>query len=827
MRSLLLPSLLVLACFAASLSEAATPSVESVSPGIGQRGNEFSLKLVGAGLEDAAELMLYSPGVVCNEVKAASDNELSVRLRVASDSPLGSHAFRVRTKRGLSELRTFRITPLPVVSAEEPNESPATARPVGNNVTIAGVIESGDIDCFQLTLKRGDRLAAEVEAIRLGGPMLDTVLAVFGPDGKQIAAADDTSLFRQDPFLTIIAAEDGPHVVQVRETNFEGDENSRYALHLGTFPRPAFVYPTGGRAGQTLLVRFGGDASGSFDNEVRLPTLPVDQFGVFAALNGQVSPTPNPFRVSPFDNVLESEPNDDPQVLTGSAAELPVAFNGILERVGDKDCFRFCGSPRTRQQFEVFASRLGSPLDSLISITDSTGMVLASNDDDGSHDSRLMFVAPEFGEYVLQVTDKRGTGGEGFVYRVEATEPPPGLAVFLPRPDRRTQDRQTIVVPRGNRVLANLGVRRDGVDGGVQVVGRGLPSGVSFSEANLSSDRFWMPVVVEASAEAPISGSLTEVLATGKVDGRTVTGQFLQMVNLVSAPADASFQSIEVDRLAVAVVEESPLTVTLEEPKAALAQDGTIGFQIRVDRASGFEGPVDVTFPFLPPWVDGPPSIAIPADQSSAIYTARAFPQAEPRTWRIAAEAKAGNPPARGAPMGTASAAPAARTGGRRSRPRSASTVAVASSLVTLHVSKSPITGTIGTVPAEQGKEIKLVCSLQSHGPLPQQMTATLEGLPNRVATSPVEVSSKDRQATFIVKLDPTAPIGSFPSLVCRLTGTIDGQEVSCCVGRGGVLKIEPAGALVTDASGRPLSPLEVLRRSQPRKADDKQAPSP
>jgi hypothetical protein len=62
--------------------------------------------------------------------------------------------------------------------------------------------------------------------------------------------------------------------------------------------------------------------------------------------------------------------------------------------------------------------------------------------------------------------------------------------------------------------------------------------------------------------------------------------------------------------------------------------------------------------------------------------------------------------------------------------------------------------------------------------------------------------------------------VGTFASLVCRLTGAIDGQEVSYCVGRGGVLKIEPAGALVTDETGRPLSPLEVLRRSRKQKVE-------
>jgi hypothetical protein len=39
-------------------------------------------------------------------------------------------------------------------------------------------------------------------------------------------------------------------------------------------------------------------------------------------------------------------------------------------------------------------------------------------------------------------------------------------------------------------------------------------------------------------------------------------------------------------------------------------------------------------------------------------------------------------------------------------------------------------------------------------------------------------------------------------------------------VGRPGVLKIEPAGGLVTDEAGRPLSPLEVLRRSRKQKLE-------
>src|SRR5262245_43471618 len=325
----------------ACVVSAASPSVESVSPGIGQRGTEFQLKLVGAGLSEAAEIMLYSPGVTCEALKPASDNELLVRLKATTDCQLGTHSFRIRTPKGISELRTFRVTPFPVVVAEEPNEKPAEAKPIRANVTVAGVLESGDVDCFEISLRRGDRLAAEVEAVRLGGSMLDTVLTIFGPDGKAITTVDDTPLFHQDPCATIFALADGKYVVQVRETNFDGDENSRYALHIGTFPRPAYVFPAGGPAGQAIRLRFGGDAAGAWEQEIQLPEGPQEDFRLFAAQNGLAAPTPNPFRVSPFANVLEAEPNDDPNGLRGAITRLPIAFNGILGRTGDVDCFEF------------------------------------------------------------------------------------------------------------------------------------------------------------------------------------------------------------------------------------------------------------------------------------------------------------------------------------------------------------------------------------------------------------------------------------------------------------------------------------------------------
>src|SRR5262249_14271292 len=182
----LLLSLCVL-CVLGGESLAAPPTVQSVLPGVGQRGTEFTLTLVGARLTDPQELMLYCPGVVCTKLVATSENQVTATLNAAADCKLGEYAFHLRTPGGASELRTFRITPFPVVAEKEPNDTPAQAQPVPLNVSVAGVVEAGGVDYYAVTLKKGQWLAAEVEGVRLGGELTDTVITMFGPDGKQLA----------------------------------------------------------------------------------------------------------------------------------------------------------------------------------------------------------------------------------------------------------------------------------------------------------------------------------------------------------------------------------------------------------------------------------------------------------------------------------------------------------------------------------------------------------------------------------------------------------------------------------------------------------------
>jgi hypothetical protein len=809
MRSILSLAIVILAAGSAA---ADAPSVESVAPGLGQQGTEFQLTLVGAGLAQAEEVLLYRAGVECLSLQHDSDNQLTLRLKAAADAPLGSHPFRIRGPQGVSELRIFRLSPLPLVASRKPNHDASSAQLVERNVTVVGEMESDGADYYRVRMERGERLSAEIEGIRLGATLLDLQLALFAPSGRLVATADDTPLFQQDPYVSLIAEEDGEYIVRVTESGNGGGGPNHYGLHLGTFPRPSAIFPAGGPMGSPIELQVLGDGSGDFVQPLVLPESPEGFSGIYPVHNGLTSPTPHPFRLSSLPNVLEPERN----VETGGdapPAPLPAAFNGIIGGPDEVDQFRFRAAAGETWQFELYADRLGSPLDGVITLTTETGEVLAESDDYVSLDGRITWQFEETGTYGLQVGDKRGDGGPWFVYRVEATRTVPSLTAFLPRPDRLSQAGQTVSVPQGNRTMALIGVRRTGYEGRVALTTADLPDGVRASVNLLDGDLYWTPLVFEADPTAALSGRLSRIEPRSEDIDAELRGDFQQVVDLVAGPADALYQAVEVDRLAIAVVEPAPVRVHLEEPTHPLPRDGNMALHVRLERNADFDGPVEVSLPLLPHWVDGPAKITIPGEESSGTLVLRAWEQAEPRSWTICAEARPGLAPVATDPNAPSSAS---RRRGSRASAGSRREFRVASQLVSLSIADPPVAAPSIRVAGEQGQRAKIRYPLAISGTLPATLTASLEGLPSRVLSAPVSIATGDvRELELEIELPPDAPLGEFPGLICRLSGNLDGQELSYCIGRGSVLVVEPAGGLVTDETGRPLSRLELLRRTR------------
>jgi hypothetical protein len=797
---------------------AAPPSVESISPGIGPSKSPFVVTLVGAKLAGATDVLLYEPGLTSRKVHVVSDNEVRLTLAAAPGCRLGAHPFRLRTPGGLSELKVVHIGRFPVVAEVEPNDDANSAQVVPMNTTVTGVLDSGDVDVVAVELEPGRRLSAEVQAIRLGGAMTDTILTVFGPKGEVIATADDTPATRQDPFVSLVARAGGTYFIQLREASFGGGPGSTFALHVGDFPRPSIIFPPGGTAGKPARLTLMGVEG---EPNIATPTLPAEAgpwWAYYPALAGHTAPTPTLLRVRPYHYNDEPDRWETTRDTTATAHEWPVAFHGAIGGPGDVDTLAIKACAGALIQVEAFAERIGSKLDTILEIHDPQGTLVSRNDDDTTLDSRLVFRANDAGIYRIQISDKRGAGGPEYVYRVEVEEPRRALTLFLPAPVRKSQERQVIAVPRGNRVTAFIGVRRDGFDAPVAVKVGDLPQAVTVDVKDISAETHLTPLVCEATADAPLGASLIKLSGIATTSEGTVCGGFRQTVDLVPGTGDSSYESIDVESLAVVVTEEAPYTVNLRAPQAALAPDGGIDLVATVIRAKGYDETVEVSLPYLPPGVemDGPQ--IVPPGQSEVVLHLFARPDADPVSWRLAAEARAAPPRRDRREMTLALMAqidPATLGGGAlaRRRGRSAEGAArVSSRFVALDVAAAAVSGRIAPSSIEQGKSAAVTCLLEPGQTIAGGAVATLEGLPPRATATGLDVPRGARQIVFKVSADPTTPVGEYKSLVCRLAGTIKGQPVVYRVGRGGLLKVHAPGAALTGPDGKPLSPLELLR---------------
>ena len=97
--------------------------------------------------------------------------------------------------------------------------------------------------------------------------------------------------------------------------------------------------------------------------------------------------------------------------------------SGVIKEAGDVEVFRFTGKRGQRVRIEVRAAAVGSLLDSVLSLLDQAGHVLATNDDAGSsRDSTIQATLPADGDYLLSLIDAHEKGGPTHTYLLSVLE---------------------------------------------------------------------------------------------------------------------------------------------------------------------------------------------------------------------------------------------------------------------------------------------------------------------------------------------------------------------------------------------------------------------
>jgi hypothetical protein len=182
----------------------------------------------------------------------------------------------------------------------------------------------------------------------------------------------------------------------------------------------------------------------------------------FSAPQGSGTSVRFPLQIDHWPEVVDQEPNND----RSSAQEIStrMTINGRIDRPGDKDVFLIKGGGRLVA--EIHARRLGSPLDSMLTLTDADGNEVAFNDDHKdmaqamlTHhaDSHLTASIPADGNYYLQVTDAQRNGGPEFSYR---------LCMRAPQADYELRVVPSSIIARAGQVvpITVYALRKDGFD---------------------------------------------------------------------------------------------------------------------------------------------------------------------------------------------------------------------------------------------------------------------------------------------------------------------------------------------------------------------------
>lgn len=759
----------------ASLAQAASPALRRVVPSGGQRGTEVEVTFIGDRLGDIEEVMFYEPGFAVTEIKNVDGKSAKAKIKIES-ATLGEHRLRLRTKSGISDLRTFFVGAYPFAAESEPNNEFSKPQKIALNTTITGTITNEDVDHFIVEVKKGQRLTAEVEGMRLGCAMFDPYVAILDAKRFELAACDDSALALQDPVASVIVPEDGQYIIQVRESAYGGSGDSAYRLHVGTFPRPRVAYPLGGQAGAELPVTFLGDVAGPIKQVIKLESQGVSEMPVHAVVDGQVSPTPNKIRVSSFGNAMEAEPNNDAQAATVYSGDLPIALNGILETPGDMDFFKIKAKKGIAYDITVHARSLRSPVDSVLNVIDPTGKMQAlNNDDNRMPDSYLRFSPPNDGEYIVRIRDHLRRGGADFAYRIEIVPAKPDVKLAIPEMVQYTQERQAVAVPRGNRFGALIRATRQNIGGELKVSASDLPVGVKLVSELIPAGADTFAAVFEAAADAPLAGKLSRLTATTTDPKNVASGSYEQTVELIyGQPNNTPYYDTTVDRLAVAVTHESPFSLSIVQPKVPIVQGGSMSLKVKATRKEGFKAPITVRMLFNPPGLNSGATAVIPEGKDEAALSISAGEGAPLTTWRLAV---IGSADVKG-PLWVST--PVAE-------------LAVAAPFLAMKAEPASV---------ERGKETKLVFNIEQKSPFEGKAKVHLGGLPANVTAEDVEITSKDAKLEFAIKTTDKAPPGQHKSLICQVVVTKDSEPITHVLGRGAALRID--APLVKDDKKEP-----------------------
>ena len=535
---------------------------------------KISVALGSAGAKPEVLLESATPGLFSGD-KVSDSKKLYAKVTVPEEAAVGRYEVRVVNAGGVSNPLQLDVSDLPEINERPGTNSFETATALELPTGVAGRInEMGQVDWFRFHAKKGERLIFDVNASRVGSP-LDPSLGLFDAKGRELLRSEDVNVF--DPFVDWTVPEEGDYLIQIRDFRFQGGATFKYHLVAGAVPYLDYVFPFGGQRGQPVTLNLSGRNLAEQTNmQLRIAgNAPLGLQEVRARTPRGIS-NERSFEVSEYPEFAEG-------TKTAGTNEFPLKpplnINGHLAAATEIDTFDIKGENGQRFIFEVMASRFGSPLDALLTLTvsDTNNTVLQRNDDAVGADARIDYTFTNSGIFRLSVRDLLERGGENFGYRI-AIRPPA-------KPDFSAKASVDAVrIHRGGCVVLPIEVARNGYSGPLEITPDKLPPGVTCREVLVPADGSVGTVRLLASADAPLDSSLMRLKVQGVIDGKRVERHV--QASAGDRPAREAW---------VTVLDKPPFSVEWISLDGQMEQNQSSKLLAKLTRHDGFAGDVKVS----------------------------------------------------------------------------------------------------------------------------------------------------------------------------------------------------------------------------------------
>ncbi len=593
----------------------AVPELTSISPRGAQRGTTIEIALQGKSIRKATALLFSGDGISgeINEIKRQAtavfngsgvsgnipnDNRLVAQVTIALDAPLGGQDLRLVTPKGISNAQRFIVEDTQQMAEEEPNSTLDTANMIHLPITISGKIESvDDTDFFRFVAKKRQRLICDVNASRMGSS-LDSFLTLFGPDGEKVASNDIANGLDSLIDYTIPEDAEGEYTLQIRDLRYKGGEQFVYRLRIGELPYLDSIFPLGGRQGMESTISVEGRNLAEVKSmQVSIaPDAPLGVQKVRVTTPSGLSTNPHLFVVGDLPETTETEPNNMRD--KANAVVPPLTINGKIDLEGDVDYFTFKAQKEQRLIFEVNSRRLGSMLDSFLTLFDAKGEELMVNDDTTDLEAQIDFTFQDDGDYSIAIRDLNNEGGSDFAYRLSIRPLQPDFRIAV-TPDNPRVGRG------GNTVLTVTVSRIDGFNGPLRFSFPNLPKDFSVSPAILAPNQTQDLITLTAPANAPLGYLPITVTGIGAIQGKRVE------------------RTAQPNPIYLTVMKTPKFLLEIIQVNGTVIQSKSMDLNIKAIRNDGIVAPIALSVIGLPPRVTASKS-TIPENQSEATITINA-----------------------------------------------------------------------------------------------------------------------------------------------------------------------------------------------------------